>query len=99
MAENTPYSQFDAEKLILRDQLAIDRTNLANERTLLAYLRSAVALVLAGLTIIHFASQGWFQILGVVCLPAGVVTGVLGAIRYRNMRGTIASIRSSHLPQ
>ena len=29
---NNPYTQFDPAELILRDQLAIDRTLLANER-------------------------------------------------------------------
>lgn len=40
--KDSPYSKFDTDDLILRDQLAIDRTLLANERTLLAYLRSGV---------------------------------------------------------
>jgi putative membrane protein len=34
-----PYDRFKNNELILRDELAVDRTLLANERTLLAYLR------------------------------------------------------------
>ena len=61
---DTPYSRFDADNLILRDELAIDRTLLANERTLMAYLRSGVALLIAGATIMHFSAEGWFWAAG-----------------------------------
>ena len=42
------YSRFVETQLILTDELAIDRTLLANERTLLAYLRAGMALIIAG---------------------------------------------------
>jgi putative membrane protein len=90
---NSPYSKFDGESLILRDELAIDRTLLANERTLLAYLRSGVALFIAGISIIHFVSHGWFQMVGIVCLPAGLVTAVLGVLRYQKMNAAITMVR------
>lgn len=86
-----PYSQFDSDDLILRDHLAIERTRLANERTLLAYLRSGVAMLIAGLTIIHFLQEGWFRAVGIVCLPIGVITGVVGIVRYLRMDSKIAS--------
>lgn len=90
---DSPYSRFDNNDLILRDELAVDRTLLANERTLLAYLRSAVAMVIAGVTIIHFAWEGWFWIFGMVCLPVGIVTGIVGIVRYRKMNGAIFLVR------
>jgi len=46
-----PYERLNEEDLILRDELSIDRTRQANERTLLAYPRSAIALVIAGVSI------------------------------------------------
>jgi len=88
------YSRFTADDLILRDELAIDRTLLANERTLMAYLRSGVALLIAGVSIIHFSSEGWFWILGLVCLPAGMITGAIGVVRYRRMNKKIALVRN-----
>ena len=91
MATNL-YSKFDSEKLILRDQLAIDRTLLANERTLLSYLRSGVALFIAGISIVHFARHGWFADFGYACLPVGVVTVYFGSLRFRRMDKTISSI-------
>lgn len=90
---DAPYSRFHNAKLILRDELAIDRTLLANERTLLAYLRSAVALVIAGASIMHFARQEWFHMLGILCLPTGVLTATIGIIRFRRMNSAIASVR------
>ena len=89
----SPYSRFIGEHLILRDELAVDRTLLANERTLLAYLRSGVALMIAGVSIIHFSTAGWFWEVGVACLPAGLVTGIIGSVRYRRMDRSISRLR------
>lgn len=91
--KETPYSRFDGDNLILRDELAIDRTVLANERTLMAYLRSAVALLIAGVSIMHFSFEGWFWMVGFLCIPTGMITGVIGVVRYRRMNKKIALIR------
>ncbi|MBN1516779.1 DUF202 domain-containing protein [Candidatus Sumerlaeota bacterium] len=87
------YSRFQKTALILRDELAIDRTLLANERTLLAYLRSAVALIIAGVSIIHFAQAAWFGLVGLACLPAGIVVGIIGLARFRKMNRSISQVR------
>jgi putative membrane protein len=88
-----PYEKFQNEDLILRDELAIDRTILANERTLLAYLRSGVALAIAGVTIMHFSHQGWFWIIGITCIPVGIITVIFGIVRHRRMSRSIAVVR------
>jgi putative membrane protein len=93
MDKNNPYTQFFSADLILRDQLAIDRTLLANERTLLSYLRSGVALFIAGISIIHFSHEAWFTAVGFVCLPCGVVTVFFGSNRYKKMDMAISVIR------
>ncbi|MEX0819523.1 MAG: DUF202 domain-containing protein [Pirellulaceae bacterium] len=90
---DSPYSRFDSDDLILRDELAIDRTLLANERTLLAYLRSGVAMLIAGVSILHFSQDGWFWIVGMVCIPVGIVTGIVGMLRYRRMSKAISRVR------
>ena len=90
---NSVYSRFEKTKLILRDELAIDRTLLANEQTLLAYLRSAVALFIAGVSIIHFSRQPWFLAVGIACLPGGIMTGLMGIWRYRKMHKAISFVR------
>ncbi len=88
------YSKFQGNPLILRDELAIDRTLLANERTLLSYLRSGVSLIIAGITIINFSKQEWFWWIGVACIPIGIVTIIIGAIRFHKMNRAINIIRN-----
>jgi len=90
---SSPYMKFHKGDLSLRDELAVDRTVLANERTLLAYLRSAVALLIAGVSIIHFSQSGWFWAFGFACLPIGITTGIIGALRYRRMSRSIFFVR------
>lgn len=87
------YSRFEKHQLILRDELAIDRTLLSNERTLMAYLRSGMALLIAGATITHFANASWFQAVGVACVPTGVICAMIGVARYRKMNRAISFVR------
>ena len=90
---SSPYMKFHKGDLSLRDELAVDRTILANERTLLAYLRSAVALLITGVSIIHFSQGGWFWAFGIACLPTGIITGLVGVLRYRRMNRSIFFVR------
>jgi putative membrane protein len=94
---DTPYQRFAEGELILRDELAIDRTLLANERTLLAYLRGGVALFLAGVTFVHFSERGWYTVLGLVCLPSALAIVALGWRRFRRMDLAIKLIRERTL--
>lgn len=93
--KNPIYARFARENLILRDELAIDRTLMANERTLLAYLRSGVALLIAGVSIIHFSQQIWFWIIGIFCIPFGIITGLIGVARFRRMNEAIDLVRKN----
>ena len=54
MEPHEPYARFKEQDLILRDYLAADRTALANETTFLAYLRTVLALVAGGVSLVHF---------------------------------------------
>ena len=82
MTDRNPYEKFQPGDLIVRDHLALDRTKLANERTLLAYLRSGVALMLAGGTLFHFAESSWLAWVGIGCIPLGFLTLVFGTWRF-----------------
>jgi len=88
-----PYDRFSTDDLILRDELAIDRTLLANERTLLAYARSAVTLVLAGLSFVHFSDTPWFIFVGAACVPLGAAILVFGVVRFVRMKKSITRAR------
>ena len=94
MSGSKPYERFLKEELILRDELAIDRTLLANERTMMAYVRLAITLVIAGISIIHFAMEKWFETVGFLCVPLGIAAGFVGWHRYQKMDRQIREIRS-----
>ncbi len=94
MASSKPYQRFLQEELILRDELAIDRTLLANERTLMAYVRLAITMVIAGVSIIHFAMEKWFETIGFLCVPVGIAAGLFGWRRYQRMERQIREIRA-----
>jgi putative membrane protein len=87
----TPYENIPREQLSLADRLAIDRTLLANERTLLAWERSALALLIVGITFVHFFSTGVLLYIGIVFIPSGFVVAGLGFKRYRRMNISIRS--------
>jgi putative membrane protein len=91
--KSRPYERFKKSDLILRDELAIDRTVLSNESTLLAYIRLAITLVIAGISIVHFAMEKWFETIGVLCVPIGILVGILGWHRYQKMAEEITIVR------
>lgn len=95
MKKSRPYERFKKSDLILRDELAIDRTILANERTLLSYVRLAITLIIAGVSIVHFAMEKWFETIGILCVPIGILVGIFGWHRYQKMAGEIQSIRKT----
>ncbi|MDO6387399.1 MULTISPECIES: YidH family protein [unclassified Uliginosibacterium] len=88
-----PYARFRQSELILRDELAIDRTLLANENTLLAYLRSAVTLAVGGATLLHFFPAGHLYWLGIASITAGIGLGVFGVWRFLRTQRSIKQVR------
>jgi putative membrane protein len=87
-----PYSDTEKEKLILRDNLAIDRTVLANERTILAYVRTALALLIVGGTMLKFFDSLSMTISGWAFIAGGVLVLGVGIYRFLEMRSKIKSI-------
>ncbi|MBA3789362.1 DUF202 domain-containing protein [Patescibacteria group bacterium] len=93
MPDSDRYQKFINEELILRDQLAIDRTKLSNDRTLLAFARTALTLFITGITALHFIpgedlvlhTLAWLFTIG------GPVVLYLGLKRYRRMIHDITS--------
>ena len=85
-AHHDAYLQVDRSKMILRDFLAVDRTILANQNTFLAYLRTALTLFVAGVTFIRFFDFKLVEIIGWIFIPVGVITFVVGLVRYNKKR-------------
>lgn len=67
----------------LTDQLALDRTRLANERTLLAYLRTALGFLAAGVTLWRFfPTSAADRAVGVAGMVFGAGLLVVGVWRF-----------------
>ena len=80
------YLRVDRSRMILRDFLAVDRTILANQNTFLAYLRTALTLFVAGVTFIRFFDLLLIEIIGWIFIPIGLITFIVGLIRYNKKR-------------
>lgn len=87
------YERFSKEELILRDYLAIDRTNLANENSILAYIRTALTFFISGISLIKFFNYLVVNLIGWALLILGIATMIIGIINFRNMSKTIRRIR------
>lgn len=92
MKNESANERWARSELILRDELAIDRTNLANERTWLAYVRLAITLMIAGISIVHFAMERWFETVGFLCVPIGLGTGIYGWRRFKKKQTALAAM-------
>ena len=64
------------------DQLALQRTRLANERTLLSYVRTSLALIGGGVATWQLVEVGWGRSIGLGFLAAGLVLLPVGIWRY-----------------
>jgi len=80
---NENNSEDNLQPGVYQEKLAEVRTKQANERTMLAYIRTALTLVVAGLTFIKFFDNRIIEIVGWVFIPFGIINLVLGIIRYR----------------
>lgn len=86
-----PYSKINPESMILRDHLAYDRTVLANERTLLSYMRTAIALFIAGGTLVKVLHEELAMLcLGIALLIVGSFVMVGGVHRFSTVRKRLA---------
>jgi putative membrane protein len=85
-----PDGDLHLSELILRDQLALDRTRLANERTLLAYVRTAFMLLVAGATALKlFVDTPGVILTAWLFIGLGAFVGLFGTWRFVAMRRRI----------
>ena len=81
--------------LILGDHLALDRTKLANQRTMLAVLRTAIMLMISGVTLIKiFHSETLGVISGIALPPISIVVAVMGLTSYLLAKRRIKNLYS-----
>jgi len=78
--------------LPLRDQLALDRTELANHRTWLASARTALALFVSGATFLQFFDSTPFQVFGLGFMALSAPVLGLGYLRFLRERKQLAAL-------
>ena len=69
--------------LILREKLAIQRTNLANQTTFLAFLRTAMYFFIAGISVNNLTSIYYGNILEFSFMVIAFALFVSGIVNYR----------------
>lgn len=75
----------NGEQMILRDYLAVDRTVMVNETLLLSYIRTALTLIVAGVSFLKFFSNTGTHILGWAFIGLAILIMVNGSIQYKEM--------------
>lgn len=89
----------EKQNLEMRDNLAMERTKLANERTFLSYLRTGIAMVFAGLTFIKiFASDPFYIGVGLAFVPIGLGIVAFGYIRFSKKKADVAVHTRKYTP-
>ncbi|WP_276496912.1 DUF202 domain-containing protein [Pontibacter litorisediminis] len=89
----------EQQNLEISDSLAMDRTKLANERTLLAYMRTAMGMVLAGLTFIKlFGDDLLYWGVGIASVPMGLAIALFGYSRFKRKKQQVAARARAYVP-
>lgn len=84
------YKDFLSKQLILRDYLAIERTILTNEATYLAYIRTALTIIVIGVTLFKLSTENVIlQYLGIILTLSGVLVIIVGSSKTVEMRKKI----------
>jgi len=79
--------------------LAIDRTRLANERTLLIWRRTAIMLLVSGVTLLElFEGILVMEVTGAALIPEGFLTAGLGVHRFLRTRTLIEAAEKDYGP-
>lgn len=89
-----PYEKYDKREMILRDELALDRTRLANERTLLAYARTAIMLFVTGGTLLKlFGETPLNELTAWAIITMGAIVATIGGGRFLRVRHALRQLR------
>jgi putative membrane protein len=78
--------------LILREHLAVERTEMANYRTLLSFLRTGLYFLIAGSTLDKFVNSSFWNAMGLPFILAGIILMVFGIVFY--LRGRMRLLES-----
>jgi len=83
----------EKDNTILRDQLAIDRTILANNRTLLSFIRTFLMIIISGVTLLKIVSKDDFLFyIGLVLIPISFVILIIGIADYLRVKKNLKQL-------
>lgn len=85
--------EYYKDKLSLSEQLALDRTILANERTFLSYMRTSLTIFVVGITFIELLDSPIIEIIGILFLPIAFVIFILGIKIYLKIKKELYGMR------
>lgn len=84
----------------IQSELSIERTKMANRRTFLAYLRTSVALIVAGAGMLKFIQVAAWIAIGWICIalaPVIIVLGILDYIQVKKLIKKETEFMTTHL--
>jgi len=93
-----PYGRFVGDELILRDELALDRTLMASERTMLSYLRTSLGLLVVGGTVVKLNLMGSpiaDTVVGVISFALALFLTYIGITRHLTLLRSMRPLRAN----
>lgn len=75
--------------LILRENLAIERTVMANDRTFLSFVRTSLYFVVAGFTLDQVVDIRYGATIAIFCFVTGALLFLAGLYKYLHLRKKI----------
>lgn len=77
------------EDLVFREYLATERTDLAIDRTILAYTRTAMTIIVVGISFIKLFRENFVQIIGSILIFVSICLILYGFYRSYRMKKRI----------
>ncbi len=90
--DDSRYTEYKANQMILRDHLAVERTALANERTLLAYVRTMIGVIAIGGSLVKLFEEWQYITLGWLIMGSGFLVLIIGFNRYIRIESMLSRI-------
>jgi putative membrane protein len=75
--------------LILRERLAIERTQMANDTTLLAFMRTALYFSIAGMSVNRLLNVSYGPVIEIVFWTVAILILVIGIYKYRKQKQSL----------
>jgi putative membrane protein len=72
--------------LVLREQLALERTHMANDRTLLSFIRTSMYFAIAGITVNNLLDLKYGLLAEIIFWACSIIILAIGFIKFYRQR-------------